>query len=271
MSPARGAQPQGHATFKFGNSEFYLPEVPAISGGEVVLKCDSLMSAPFRDWLSARIRGNAKPSDGSVHLYKYDNDELLRHQFTMALVSSISFPALDAASGDFARLTVKLKAKSIAQVPGSGKLQAVLAKGPSPWRCRDFRLVIEGLNSNKVSHIDSINLLNAGPFPNVKATIAALDAPAYTTLKQSGKTVAAKLRFLFPDLQKAAITLEFSTQVVSILAVPGSSPVPGGPGGGSVAKTTVWAGRSSIGSTRKASARARRCSAVISFCSRTRN
>jgi len=75
--------------------------------------------------------------------------------------------------------------------------------------------------------------------PRVKATIAALEAPAFNTLKQSGKTVAAKLRFLSPDLQNAVITLEFSTQVVSILNVPGSSQVPGSNGGGTLAKTTV--------------------------------
>jgi len=238
MSPVHGAQPQGHVTFKFGNSEFYLPEVPAISAGEIVLKCDSKISTPFREWLSARIRGHASPADCAVRFYKYDNEELMRHELKMALVSSIAFPALDAAAFDPARLTVKLKAKSIAQVPGSGKMSVALAKGFSMWRRRDFRLVVDGLNTNTVSQIDAIKVLEAGNIPNVKAAVASKDAPGFNALKQSGKSVAAKVRFLYPDLQTAFITLQFSMQVVSILDVPGSSQVPGARTGGTVAKTS---------------------------------
>jgi hypothetical protein len=238
MSPLHGVQPQGHVTFKFGNSEFFLPEVPAISAGEVVLKCDSKISTSFRDWLSARIRGHAGPSDCAVRFYKYDNEELMRHELKMALVSSIIFPALDASAFDLARLTVKLKAKNIAQIPGSGKMQVAIAKGPSMWRRRDFHLLVDGLSTNMVSQIDAIRMLDAGSIPNVKASVASMDAAGFKALKQSGKAVAAKLRYLFPDLQTAFVTLQFSMQVVSILDVAGSSQVPGARTGGTVAKTS---------------------------------
>jgi hypothetical protein len=228
--------------FKFGNSEFYLPQLPAISATQVVFHCDAHLPVPFRDWLAAWIRGKALPADCAICLYKYNGEEAERIELKQAVLSGLGFPALDAVSTDLGHLTVTMQAASVTTKPGSGKKAEVsYSTAPVLWRRRDFRISIDGTPSTKVSQTDAIQVSSPGGFPNLNFLVGTSEGPGFQSLKQSGKPAPAKLRFLFPDLKKVFLTLEFTTLVVSLADSAGLAPVPGGRGTqpGSIAKIPV--------------------------------
>jgi hypothetical protein len=228
MGPIHSPQPQGHVTFKFGGSEFYIPEPPSISAGQLVFRCGAHATDPFWKELSAWVRGKSLPADCSFHVYKYTNEELLRHEVKKGAIAAVSFPALDAASTDAAWMTITLQSASITAVKGTGKANVAVPIGQLLWRRRDFRLFVDGCSTLKVSSIDAISATTSGGFPNLHFLISQTELQGFNALKQSGKSPTGKIVFLQPNLQKAVFTLQFDAKVVAILNLSGSYPTPGG-------------------------------------------
>jgi hypothetical protein len=112
-------------------------------------------------------------------------------------------------------------------------------------------LTVDGLPADKVSRIEGIAVASPGAFPNLKLLVASIEGPGFTSMKQSGKTAPAKLRFLFPDMKKVFLTLEFTTQVVSVVTSAGSPPPPGGrgPAPNSIAKISAELGMKNVSLT----------------------
>jgi hypothetical protein len=84
-----------------------------------------------------------------------------RLEFTDALITELGFPALDAASTDTARLTLRIwPPKGLRRVPGPALKSAPLAAVQKRWSPADFRIRIDGLDKPcaSVSKIDALTI-----------------------------------------------------------------------------------------------------------------
>lgn len=112
------------------------------------------------EWIRATLERKFTRKDGAVISLDYDFKEQSRVEFKHTLVGEVRFPALDAASRDAARLTVKLAPEQTERKQGSGgRVSASTpAKGQHQkrWLPSNFRLQIDGLDCSKVSKIEPL-------------------------------------------------------------------------------------------------------------------
>jgi hypothetical protein len=88
---------------------------PGLVHAETSFYCGTGMSSAFYEWLKDSMAGPRKPKSLALIGLTFDRRIIHRLEFDCAVISEISFPALDAASKDSAYLTVKL-------APGGGAI-----------------------------------------------------------------------------------------------------------------------------------------------------
>jgi hypothetical protein len=125
---------------------------------EITVTCGTGMSKGFYDWLKASLGRQALRKNGAILNVDLNNTEVGRLNFSNALVTEIGFPALDAASRDAARITLKLSPElTRLEKPGAKKLPAEV-KVPKRWSPANFRLRIQGLE-NACQRVNKIEAL----------------------------------------------------------------------------------------------------------------
>ena len=125
---------------------------------DFTLAIGSGMGKPMYDWIQASFVDPTRPSFGGAIVGADSNgNEKSRREFTNALITEVTIPALDIflPSGVPVRgtISVKFSADSVADVPGSGA--PVQAAKHKAWLCSNFVLVIGGLDTSRVASIDS--------------------------------------------------------------------------------------------------------------------
>lgn len=123
---------------------------------DISIQVGSTIPAGLFDWIAAS--WGAKPPARDGALLRCDATYTVRREtpFRGALIAETSFPALDAASHDPGRLTVRLTpvATGPDTTPGT-KLQVSAGKGIAKvWLTSNFRLKIDGLDCTRVSRIE---------------------------------------------------------------------------------------------------------------------
>jgi phage tail-like protein len=123
----------------------------------IALECGAGMSNAFYSWLSDVMDTKFVRKDGAVVTTDYNLRELSRLNFFNALVTEVGFPALDGASKDAAKLTVKLApeytrtAKSAGTTGGKADLQK-----QKRWLASNFRLKIDGIDCTRVNRVEPL-------------------------------------------------------------------------------------------------------------------
>jgi hypothetical protein len=112
-----------------------------------------VMSKQLFEWLAASWGPQPPEKDGAV--LALDHQWAVKKQagFASSLVTETSLPALDAASKELGRLTIRVQPASIVLEPGVGKV-SLLAVKQKLWRVANFRLEIDGLDCTHVSRIE---------------------------------------------------------------------------------------------------------------------
>jgi phage tail-like protein len=152
-----------------------------------------LDSKPVTDWITATLKGQRLPKNGTVIAADYDGNAVSQLDFFNGRVSGISFPALDAASKDAATLTVSVTPEYTQPKTGSGKVSVASAsKTQKRWSAMNFRFEMAGLDGSRVNHIDAISIgskpeeIPVGEQRDYEKTTAALVVPNVTlTLAQA--------------------------------------------------------------------------------------
>lgn len=120
------------------------------------------MSSLFYDWIRSTLSGNPQRKSGSIVYADYNNREVSRLDFTYALITEIDLPALDAASKDAAKMTIKFHPEMTRQVAGDGSTLRLPGDGlkQKKWLPANFRLRIDGLDSamSRVNKIEAITI-----------------------------------------------------------------------------------------------------------------
>lgn len=165
----------GHAvadvvTEKLGSDFLQKKHIGNLKYEEISFKCGTGMSKALYQWIETGFdqthnqEGKGR-QNGALVFSDYDYTELSRLTFMHSIISEFGMPALDAASKDAAKMTLKFKPeitrKTFAQ---GGKIVggtfAIDAKKQKQWLPANFRLKIDGLDEacSRVNKIEAITI-----------------------------------------------------------------------------------------------------------------
>jgi hypothetical protein len=216
MSGTHRPFPQPRWLFTVDNDSCWLAGTPTItSAGQVAFEAEIDFLLTFHSWLVASVAGKKLALDGVISGFDYELNEQQRYEFKAASVTSLGFPMLDGLAKAPGRVTLTLNARSLTTTPASRGVPAGLPT-QLPWRCSDFRLLIDNVNTTKVNHIDPIHMTIPGPLPEVNVLVPAIDIKQFVDWQKSGAPAASRIDFLGPDRVRALFTLSFTSKVRSI-------------------------------------------------------
>jgi hypothetical protein len=186
------------------------------------------LHAAFYQWIGGSFSGAATRKDGSIVAADFDYKAVAAKDFFQALITEVTFPALDGASKDAGFLTVKLSPGYVRYRKASGeKVTGTASKKAKQWLVSNFRVELGNLPCDRVVAVDSftckvqaadshgetrdiVRTPGRMEFPNLHLRIAATDAGAWVDWHKSfvidgncgpDQELAGSLRFLAPDLK----------------------------------------------------------------------
>ena len=216
MSGTHRASPQPRWLFTVDNVSCWLPGTPTFtSAGRIAFEAEIGFLLTFHSWLIASVAGKKLALDGTISAYDQELNEQQRYEFTSASVTSLGFPPLDSMEKSLGFVTLTLIAKRVAATRGSGQAANPVAR-QLPWRCSDFRLLIDNVNTTKVSHIDAIHVTIPGPLPKVDVLVPAIDIKQFLDWQKSGAPASSKIQLLAADQVTVLLTLSFTSKVSAI-------------------------------------------------------
>jgi hypothetical protein len=198
------------------------------------------MSRPFYQWIKDTTDGKHPRMDGSVLTANYDFAVTSELTFSQALITEVDFPALDAASKEAAKMTVKFSPQQTRFKQGAGGKVAsssakIDANALKRWAPSNFRITIDGVDCTRVSKVESVSikqkvaqdqigvfrepskLPTAFEYSNIVVTLPESSARSWYDWHQSfiidGKRDQAnektgKIEFLSPNMQEVLFTLD---------------------------------------------------------------
>ena len=147
------------------------------------------------DWIAASWKMNFQRKNGSIVAADFRRQPRSERLFFNALITETTIPACDASSFEPGFLTVTLTSELTRLVKPGAALPPPLP--PHVWRPSNFRLVIDGLDTSRVSKIDaftvkqSVTTDDTGQtrdptkepgkleFPNLKITLSEVTAQSW--------------------------------------------------------------------------------------------
>lgn len=220
------------------NSPWKKKHLGPVKFEEFLLQIDFGMEPPVYQWIAATFQGNFSRKSGAIRVADFNFRERARREFREALITEVTFPACDGSVKDPAYLGLKLKPEFIRELPGQGGIVEGNKKDPKAkrWIPSNFRLKIDGIDTLKVSRIESLTVkqkvtenavgqdrlpeLQGGQliFPNVIVTLP--ESAAETWIDWHKRFVVdgnngddqekgGTLEFLAPDLKTVLGTLRF--------------------------------------------------------------
>lgn len=203
---------------------------------EIRFRAHSGLGEPLWAWVSAMVSGEPLFRSGAVHILDSSLTATNMIEFEDALITEITFPALDGASKEIAYLDITITPTITYLKPGKATKPPV-EKKQKQWLCSNFRIRVGDLPCNRVSKVDSFTIkqgiaeFDQGDerirtieptkmeYPNIAVTLSEVDgAPWFTYLDSfvvQGKNspadeVQGAIEFLSPDLKTtmAQVTLD---------------------------------------------------------------
>jgi len=146
-------------TEKMGIDHLSRKHLGGVRYEDIALEVGAGMSARLYDWIKESLQpGKLSRKDGTIYVCDYDYHPRGSLAFTRALISEVSFPALDAASKDAAKLTVKLAPELMrsSRTPpkaDGAKLTVTKPQQQKKWLPSNFKLEIDGLDCTRVNKV----------------------------------------------------------------------------------------------------------------------
>ena len=124
---------------------------------DIVLTCGIAMEKVFWTWLADTVAGKSSARDGAISILDFDGKERERATFTNALITEIGFPALDGASKDAFKLTVRIAAERVRRERGSGASVTGGVKAKQAL-ASNFRVSLDGLDLTRVARVGPLTV-----------------------------------------------------------------------------------------------------------------
>ncbi|HYJ90392.1 MAG TPA: phage tail protein [Pyrinomonadaceae bacterium] len=146
-----------------GADSFASKKLTAPAWDDISFTCGAGMARAFYDWLKETFNHSFTKKNGAIVAIDAKRKEVLRIDFTNALIKSIVLPKLDHASKENAFITVKFQPES-ATISRSGKDANLGSYGSAhakPWSIANFALSISGLEK-EAADVTKIEPLGMG-------------------------------------------------------------------------------------------------------------
>jgi phage tail-like protein len=230
-------------TEKLGQEHLVRKRIGNLKYEDITLSFGAGMSRQFYDWIKASFENKHERRDGAILTCDYDATVKSTLDFYRALISEITFPALDAASKDAAKMTVKMTPEMTKVKYGGGgsvtpQKYPISSQKQKKWSPANFRLRIDGLEDacRRVNKIEALTLkqkvleVPVGELRDYEREPAHLEVPnLVVTLTESfsepfhkwfedfvirgncdeGNQKTGSLECLTPDLKDTLFTLNF--------------------------------------------------------------
>jgi hypothetical protein len=124
---------------------------------DMTLRAGLALARPFYDWISASWRGRLQRRDGVIVAATADGVQRVETEFFGTLVSETTLPALRAGSTEPGLLSVKLTPEYLRHRAIRGST-AQTGREQDAWHCGDFRLEVEGLQTDAVTAVSALSV-----------------------------------------------------------------------------------------------------------------
>src|SRR5215208_3078109 len=143
---------------KLGSDPVVRKHLAGVRYTDIELECDARMERNFFDWIRDTLNHKFTRKSGAISVPDFNYQVDSRVEFANALLTGVSFPALDAGSRDAVTMSVKLTPEYTRRQKGSGQLQSAPGgpKGRAGWTAANFRLQIDGLDCKRVTKIEPL-------------------------------------------------------------------------------------------------------------------
>ena len=117
----------------------------------------------FTQFISASLAGGgggkAQPVNGAIHQTDYNLKAVASREFTGAVLTEVTLPALDGASKEAAAITIVLQPETVRDAGGKGNVVPDSgAKQQKKWLANAFRVTIPGVDASRVAKVDAISV-----------------------------------------------------------------------------------------------------------------
>jgi hypothetical protein len=129
----------------------------------ITIACGTGMSKGFYEWIKASFAKPHVTRDGAITTTDASSKPTSRLQFQNAFLSEVTFSALDAASKDAARMSIKITPETThvtTSFGGSKEQLAARPAAPSKWLASSFRVRVDGFDDSfkHAVHVDAITV-----------------------------------------------------------------------------------------------------------------
>jgi len=153
-------------TEKLGPDHIQKKHIGGVKYEDITFTFGTGMSRAVYGWIKDSFDHKYSRRNGAVIGANFDHKELTRLTFYDALISEIGLPALDAASKDSAKMTLKISPQTTRMTTSLGGGASIAGKYPidakvqKKWLPANFRLKIDGLEMacQRVNKIEAITL-----------------------------------------------------------------------------------------------------------------
>jgi hypothetical protein len=144
-------------TERMGTDNIQHKHISGVKYSDITVTSDLPLAGGLANWLSDSLATKFQRKSGAIVIADHNFIERSRLNFFNALLSEVGIPALDAASKDAAKLTIKFTPETTKFVQANGgKVGGTLPK-THHFIASNFRLEIDGLDCRKVTKIDSFS------------------------------------------------------------------------------------------------------------------
>jgi hypothetical protein len=115
------------------------------------------MGAPMATWLRSSLAQSQLPASGSIVRADANDRAQSSIDFTNAVLTQLTVPALDALSNDPAALLVGFDAEQVRIAKGDGSDSRGNVPAPKPWLCSGFRIALGNLPCDDILRVESLS------------------------------------------------------------------------------------------------------------------
>ena len=196
LQSVEGGQAAGDAIAgRLGQYPVETKHIAGVKYEDITLTCGTGMSPHFYEWITATTNSQYLRKSGQIVTCDENFKPMSALDFSNAIMTEVGFPALDAASKDAAKMTIKMRPEwtRINARPGGSVSGMTNTKAQKKWLPANFRLQIAGLDCTRVNKIEAITVKQKV----VESPVGA--SRGYQ--KESANVEVSKLVFTLPDVQ----------------------------------------------------------------------
>jgi hypothetical protein len=143
---------------KVGSDHLARKHIGAVKYEDITVTAGTGMGKEFYSWIQTSIGGAPIAHTGSILGADVNLKVFTRTDFFNALITEVGMPALDAASKDAAKMTIKFAPEKTRKVLNTGGKLLGGAPLQLKWLTSNFKLTINGLNTSFVNRIEQFTV-----------------------------------------------------------------------------------------------------------------